>query len=221
LYFAAQLIFMRIATGKRLLILGLIVFFVSCQKEVNLQNQGGSGGGTGSGGTNSIIGDYDFVGMTAHTNSTVSVATMGQQLKTITVSDYTSESNAGAVKITSNQFISTGLAYSIDTIMNVKTYIDNVLFDDADLPFTASVPPTSSTSPYVRNTADSITVTGAFGVPDPSGGAPTGPVGIKLSWSGDTLLLKVATTVTQSISQGGIPGTFTGTVNGVTKLKKH
>jgi hypothetical protein len=217
LYFAAQLIFMRRAASKHLLVLSLILFLVSCQKEVNLQNQGGTGGG----GTNSITGDYDFVGMTAHTNSTVTASAMGQQLKTITVSDYTSESNAGTVRITSNQFISTGLAYSIDTTMNVKTYIDNVLFDDSDFPFTASLPPTSSTSTYVRNSADSITVTGALGVPGPSGGAPTGPVGIKLSWSGDTLLLKVATTITQSISQGGIPGTFTGIVNGVTKLKKH
>ncbi len=215
---------MRIAT-KLLLLSSLIIAFTSCQKEINYatgNGTGGTGGTGGSGNTNKIVGDYDFVGMVAHTQSTVTVNAMGQELKSITVSDYVTKSNIGTVKITSNQFITTGLGYSIDTIMNVKTYIDNVLFDDSDFPFVASVPATSSTSPYVRNSTDSITVTGAIGVsPDPSGNTPTGPVGVKLSWSGDTLLLKVNTSFTQSITQSGVPGIITGSVNGITKLKKR
>jgi hypothetical protein len=216
---------MRIAISKLLLLLSLIIAFTSCQKEINYATGNGPGGTGGTGGTgniNSIVGDYDFVGMTAHTQSIVTVNTQGQQLKAITVSDYVTKNNIGTVKITSNEFINTGLGYSIDTIMNVKTYIDNVLFDDSDLPFVGSAPATSSTSPYVGVSADSITVTGAFGVsPDPSGNIPTGPVGVKLSWSGDTLLLKVNTSFTQSITQGGVPGIITGSVNGITKLKKR
>jgi len=213
---------MRIATGKLLLGLSLIIALTSCQKEVNYAIGNGPGGTGGSGNTTSIVGDYDFVGMVAHTKSTVTVNAMGQELKSITVSDYVTQSNVGTVKITSNEFISTGLAYSIDTIMNVKTYIDNVLFDDSDFPFVGSVPPTSSTSPYVRISADSITVTGAIGVsPDPSGNTPTGPVGVKLSWSGDTLFMKINSSFTQSISQGGVPGTIVGSVDGITKLKKR
>jgi hypothetical protein len=216
---------MRIAISKLLLLLNLIIAFTSCQKEINYatgNGPAGTGGTGGTGNTNSIVGDYDFVGMTAHTQSIVTVNTQGQQLKAITVSDYVTKNNIGTVKITSNEFINTGLGYSIDTIMNVKTYIDNVLFDDSDLPFVGSAPATSSTSPYVGVSADSITVTGAFGVsPDPSGNIPTGPVGVKLSWSGDTLLLKVNTSFTQSITQGGVPGIITGSVNGITKLKKR
>ena len=64
-------------------------------------------------------------------------------------------------------------------------------------------------------------VTGVLGVPDPSGATPTGPVGAKTSWSGDTLLLKMTSSFTQNISQGGVPGILTGFVNGIVKLKKH
>ncbi|HLG38434.1 MAG TPA: hypothetical protein VI461_02160 [Chitinophagaceae bacterium] len=219
---------MRIATIKPLLVLSLIIVFVSCQKEASFENGGGpggpgGGGGTGGGGnTSNIVGDYDFVGIVAHTKSTVTVNAAGQELKTITISDYASESNSGTVKITSNQFIGTDLAYSIDTTMNAKTYVDNVLLDDSDFPFVFSVPPTSSTSSYVRVSSDSITVTGTIGTaPDPSGTPPTGPIGVKLSWSGDTLLMKMSATVTQTIDQGGVPATVVGSVIGTTKLKKR
>jgi hypothetical protein len=138
------------------------------------------------------------------------------------VSDYVTQNNTGTVKITSNQFISSGLGYSIDTTMNEKTYQDGVLFDDSDFPFVVSVPASGSTSPYTRINTDSITTTGALGVAaDPSGTTPTGLVGAKLSWSGDTLLMHVNTSFTQSITQGGIPGTITGSVDGITKLKRR
>ncbi len=128
----------------------------------------------------------------------------------------------GTVKITSSQFISTNVGYSIDTTMNSKIYLNGLLIDDIDLPFAATVPPTSATSTYVRNSADSITVTGSFGSsPNPSGNNPTGPVGAKLSWSGDTLIMKTAASYTQNISQGGIPAVFVGKVSAVTKLKKR
>ena len=97
-----------------------------------------------------------------------------------------------------------------------------MLFDDSDFPYVVTIPPTSSTSPYVRVKADSITVTGAFGVSTgPSDATPTGPVGVKLSWSGDTLLMKINSTFTQNVTQNGVPGVVTGTVIGVTKLKKR
>jgi hypothetical protein len=212
------------STPKLLLVFGIALVLASCQKELSfgdaINNPGSGGGGTGN--NTSITGNWDFVGMTAHTKSTVTATIAGEELKTITVSDYITKNNTGTVNITSNQFISSGLSYSIDTIMNVKTYISGVLFDDLDMPFVTSVPATGSTSNYVRNSNDSLTVTGSFGgTPNPSGNAPTGPVGIKISWAGDTLLLKVATTFTQSISQGGVPATFVGTVNGITKLKRH
>jgi len=210
------------------LLLSLVIVFTSCQKEVDYATSGNSGGTGGTGGpggngnTSNVEGDYDFVGMVAHTQTSVTVSAAGSEIKAVTVSDYVTKNNTGTMKITSNQLIGTDIGYSIDTTMNVKTYMDNVLFDDSDVPFVGDSPPTSNTSPYVRNSADSITVTGLLGVPtDPSGTIPTGDVGVKLSWSGDTLLLKINTSFTQTVTQGGVPGTLVGSVNGILRLKKH
>jgi hypothetical protein len=211
------------ATPRLLLIFSIVLFLASCQKEISFDNGIiNNPGGGGAGGNTSITGNWDFIGMSAHTKSTVTATVAGEELKTVTVSDYVTKNNGGTVNITSNQFISTGFSYSIDTIMNVKTYLSGILFDDSDVPFVTSVPASASTSSYVRNSADSITVTGSFGgSPNPSGNAATGPVGLKLSWSGDTLIMKLASTYTQTITQGGIPAVFVGSVNGVTKLKRH
>jgi len=202
--------------------IAIIIILSSCQKEVSFDssNNQGNGGGTGNNTTN-IVGDYDFVGMTAHTLSTVTISQAGQTMKTVTVSDYNTESNTGTVKITANQMISTDIAYSIDTMMNNKTYLNGLLVDDSDFPFQISSPPTSSTSAYVRNSADSITTTGALGFPDPSGNTPTGSIGAKLSFHGDTLYMKVATSFSQNIMQGGVPAALTGSVVGISKLKKR
>jgi len=184
-------------------------------------NSGGGNGGGGGSNNSSITGDWNFVGMSAHTYSSVTVVEGGDQLKSVTVSDYNTKNNSGTVKITSTQFISTNLAYSIDTIMNVKTYLNGSLFDDTDLPYVFSAPASSSTSNYTKINSDSITIVGAFGAPSgPSGSIPTGPVGVKISWAGDTLLLKVASSFTQTITQGGVPATLIGSVTGITKLKR-
>jgi hypothetical protein len=194
-----------------------IVALSSCQKEINyaLPNASPVPG-------NNIIGDYDFVGLMAHTESTVTITDQGQTIKAVTLSDYVTKNNVGTVKITSNQFIGNGVGYSIDTSMNVTTYINNILTEQMNVPFVATVPPANTISPYIQITADSMTVTGDFGaLPDPSGNVPTGPIGLKLSWSGDTLFLKVNSTFTQAVTQNGVPGVSTVTAVGVTKLKKR
>jgi len=85
-----------------------------------------------------------------------------------------------------------------------------------------SYPASNSTTSYTKINGDSITVVGAVGAPsNPSGATPTGPVGVKLSWAGDTLLMKVSSSISQTISQGGASGLLTGTVEGVTKLKRR
>ena len=214
-------------TATKLLLLSLAIVFTACEKEVDNvtgNNTGNTGGTGGTGNTGNIEGDYDFVGMAAHTEAAVTIAAQGSELKSVTVADYVTTENSGTMKITSDQLISTNMAYSIDTVMNVKTYLDNVLFDDSDVPYVVSSPPSSSTTPYVRNRADSITATGLMGIPsDPSdpGTIPTGQAGFTLSWSGDTLIMTTNTSFTQSISQNGVPGTAVSTLKGTFKLKKH
>jgi hypothetical protein len=230
LYFANKRIFVRTIT--KLLLLGFVIVFTACQKDKD----------SARGSTTNIEGDYDFVGIVAYTESSVTVNRAGTEIKAVTVYDYATKNNSGTTKITSNQLIGTNLDYSIDTIFNVKTYWDNVLVDDSDFPSVGSTSPTSSNSTYVRNSADSITVT--RGAPDIVSGlfnaipippAPPAPqistgftnfapekMGIKLSWSGDTLSLKVNSSYSQSVIQfGGPPGTLVGSVNGIIRLRKH
>lgn len=197
----------------------LVVLISSCQKEINMDPGGQNGGGTGN--NNNIIGDWDYVGMTAGTNATVVVPSPVGEVKAITTSGYKTKSNTGTVKITATDFILTGVGYSIDTTMTVKTYMNGLLISNQDMPFTMTAPPTNSTNPYTRINNDSISVTGAFGVADPNGSTPTGPVKMKIGWSGDTLLLRVDTSFTQSVNQGGMAGTLTAAANGVTKLKRR
>jgi hypothetical protein len=94
--------------------------------------------------------------MVAHTESSVTADASGIQVKAVTVSDYMTKSNTGTMKITADQLIGTNVGYSIDTTINVKTYMDNALFDDSEVPFVGTTPPTNSTSTYVRVSADSI-----------------------------------------------------------------
>ena len=212
---------MKLTANQPLLaILSIFLFLTSCQKEIDLQDPVNPGNGTGNN-NNSIIGEYNFVGTIASTYSSVTVSDQGSELKAVSVSGYITQNNVGTVKITASDIIFMAVGYSIDTTVNLKTYLDGVLFDDSDLPYMLTVPPTNTTNPYTRINIDSLNITGALGVPDPSGATPTGPVGIKTSWSGDTLLLKIASSFTQNISQGGVPGTLTGSVNGIAKLKKR
>lgn len=188
----------------------------SCQKQIDATDPI-----TAPGNTNTIIGDYDFVGASANTYSTVTVSSPGGELKSVTTSGYFSKDNAGTVKITASDLTFMNIAYSVDTTANAKTYLDGALFDDSDFPFEVTLPPTTTTNTYVKINSDSLSVTGSIGIPNPTGAAPAGPVGIKYSWSGDTLILKENNNISQNISQGGIAGVLTGTVNAVIKLKKH
>ena len=193
----------------------LMVVLVSCQKEID------SGVGGGNGSNKNIIGDWDFVGMTASTNATVTVPSPLGETKVVTTSAYRTENNTGTVKITGTEFIYNNFGYSIDTVMNVKTYMAGLLIDNTNMPFAITSPPLSDTTTYTKISSDSLNVNGFAGVPDPTGMMPTGPVGVKIGWSGDTLLLKVQTTISQNINQGGVNATLSGSVNGVTKLKRR
>ncbi len=206
-----------------LFFLAVVMLLASCQKEVNFQDEQTSGGGGGTGNNNkSIIGDWIFAGMVGDTKSTVVFTDMGIQLKGVTTSLYYTKNNKGTVKITSSQFLFTGVGYDIDTTMHVKTYIDNVLLDDSDMPLVASTPPTDTKYDYVKNNADSLTLAGTvMSVSDPfSGGGPSGPSGGKISWSSDTLLITVKSHINTPISQGGTTGLLTGDLIGILKLKK-
>ena len=216
-------------TKTLFLICVLATLLISCQKEVSLQDLGGQGNGGGTNnppGSNngSITGTWNFVGLSAHTRSTVMVSAGGMQMKTVTVSDYDGKNNTGTITISASDFAFTNIGYSIDTTMHAKFYMDGVLVSDLEQPFEMVSPPTSHTTAYTRNNNDSLTLAnGVFTMTDPSPSAPTatGPLGMRIGWAGDTLLLKIVNSFTKTIESGGTPAAFTGELAGTLKLKKQ
>lgn len=206
-----------------LLIPVLSAFIISCQKEADLQNDT-PGGGTGTGGNNrDIVGDYDFVGIDGDTKASVSVASPLGAAKTVTSSKYSSTNNTGTVKFTANKLIYTNIAYSVNTTAHTQIFLGSTLISEEDEPYTEDSPADSGEEIYVKNNNDSLTFTNALFLADNpfQANVPPTPMGARISWKGDTLLLKVKSTFSGPISQPGSPtADFVGSVEGVMKLKK-
>lgn len=210
----------------------MTLIFTSCQKELSFQRDA-NGNGTGNGNGNppgtdagNITGNYRFVGMSSDTWSSLTLNTGGMNMKTIATSVYTTTNNSGALKIDATNFQFTNLSYDLSTVVSVEAYMDNVLMTQMDQPWDFSLAPTNTASSYQRISADSVYFPSGFAASAPTGtstGAsyPTGPMGARLSWSGDTLLMRMKLNVTQTQSSGGVPATLVGKSNSLLKFKKN
>lgn len=212
---------------------GVALLFASCQKEVDFQdlngtggNPGGNPGGGGAGGggnAGSILGDYNFIGVSSKQENSVTVTQAGMTIKAVALTEYTSENNVGTLKITGDKFFFTGIGHTVNGTANVLTYIDGALFGLETEPYSQVTDPADQTYDYVRNNSDSLTFTNGFAMlPDASGNGmvPTGPIGMKISMSNDTLTLVTKFAFTSSVNQGGVPGVIDVNADGIMKFKK-
>lgn len=103
-----------------------------------------------------ITGTYKFVSLQAKTTSTVQSVLGTDITKTVTTSDYTSVNNTGTVKIDATQFISTNLAYTINSTSHSTIYENGAVVDTLSFPLQVAIPSTSGTSTYKRIGADSL-----------------------------------------------------------------
>ena len=139
------------------------MLLTACQKEVDLQDLGGSGTGTGT--NNAVItGNWNFAGLSAKTNVAISVSQAGHDVKAVTTSEYSSQNNIGTLTITNNQFIFVGIGHTVNGAANVKAYLNGILFDNTDEPFDEITPPADNTLDYVRNNNDSLSFTNAVAI---------------------------------------------------------
>ena len=155
-----------------------------------------------------LVDDWNFIGLSAKTNTTVAVTESGQEVKAVAFSDYDTQNNTGTLKVTANQFIFTGIGHTVNDQVNIKVYLNGFLFSNADSAYNYTTPPTNSTIDYVRNSDDSLTFSNAiFTLPDPTGGgnAPAGPIGARIRIANDTLSLSIKNSLDTTISQGGSP----------------
>ena len=188
----------------------LTIFLVSCQKEVDLQT--GGGGGTVP---KDITGNYKFISITANTKATVVAGTGTAQEKLITTSNYTTTNNVGTIAITSTDFTTTGVGYTAAGVATNEYYLGGALIQSIDVPFDEDIPPTSDNSKYKRINNDSL----YFDDGDPTGASV--PIGARISWAGDTLIMKMAFSITSTEDLGGgIMAQVTQAATELVKLKK-
>lgn len=209
------------------LIIAALIFFSSCQKEVDFQNLDGSPGsnpGPGTGNTGSIIGDYNFIGMTAVDTTSVITQDMGMELKAVAMSDYTSGDNSGTLKVTNSQLILSDISYKVKDTVFLEGYLDGTLMLLQSEPFEETIPATSNTADYVRNQPDSITLSNwSFMLPDPSGNSsnvPSGPQTYGIALANDNLTLTTRYDFTTTGLQNGVPATMTVKMNAAMRFKR-
>lgn len=214
-------------TPARLLIAAVsaLVVLASCQKEVDLQfdrggNGNGNGNGNGGGGstTNKIEGDYNFVGLKVYQTASATATDAGISMKMDVVTNYQSSNNTGTVKITSDKMSFTQVGCNLSGIVTLKVYMGGVLMQSQDTPISEVVSPADNITGYTRNNADSLTFAGQPSIYDGGAAVNLGNMGARISWSGDTLILK--TTVDLSGTQAGFPDGVKGIGISTMKLKK-
>lgn len=195
------------------LIGSILLTLVACQKEQSidtLNGAPGTGGSTGGGntnGSNTEKGTWKFLYMRGITSSTIEYTFAGDKIKSVTLSDYTTDNNGGTLKFDGSTMTGTALTYSVDFLAKGYFYTNNVLEDSLEVPYGYSIPPTSSTASYKKVTSDSIYVqAGALTVVGSSGTTPSSAGGYKLAWNGDQMTMTATfdqstTQLNQGVSQ--------------------
>ncbi|MES1223654.1 MAG: hypothetical protein ABUT20_49620 [Bacteroidota bacterium] len=159
----------------KLLIFSSAIYLVSCKKDSSANPA-----------TGNVNGTYKFVSLTANTTSTVTITDGTTTDKTITKSVYTTKDNAGTLTIDDTKVVSTGLSYSIDTVVTVESYEDGVLTDTEEVPFQFDVPSSSATSEYKWVGTDSMYFASGSVFTDGTT-TPSGPSGAKIKLEGGKL----------------------------------
>ena len=203
------------------LIIAISALFTACQKEVDFQDITNNPAPGGSTTNNSIIGTWNFVGMVASTRSSMVAGTGPDEEKAITSYGFVSEKNVGTVTINEATITSSGIGYSIDTVVTSEFYLGGVLIDSFNSDFAFDMPVSGSVAPYKAIGSDSIYFSSGFLTLDPSAGVtPTAASGSKISWSGDTLLIKTIVVENRTESVNGATATISNNISQVVKLKK-
>jgi hypothetical protein len=208
-----------------------LLVFSACQKERSFQNDadqqpgtgGPSGPGSGTGTAAAIKGDWKFINNVVKTHVTVEVNDAGQNMKSTTESNYTTENNGGTLTITDNQFLFKGITYAANSTAHSKTWLNGLLVNEIDLPFNAATPPTDYTFDYVRNSADSITFpNGSSLMPGAPGsaGPMTGPLGARISVTAGVLTVNAIMNNKSTIDQGGTPAAITMLAESLMKFSR-
>jgi hypothetical protein len=200
---------------KKVILIFSLIIFAACQKGITdaVDNSGGNNGGDSSS-VNALKGSWNFTSISANTQNTSELNFLGEDDKTISFTNYTSENNSGTLVVDDSMFRMNGYTYSIATILKTYSYQNGVLIDSLDVPFNYYVPASNSTAKYKLIGTDSVYFPeGGFLSTDSS---TFKPYGLKFSISGTVLTftqqLKLDTVVVNSGVSQHETSTGTGTL---------
>lgn len=178
----------------------LMMLTVSCKK-----SQDGAS-------SNALSGNYDLVNIRAHTHSVVDENDgVGDDLSTVSVSDYTSIDNGGGLNITADMMSTVNFTYGVSTELLGAEYFNGIFQDSISQPFDVTVPPSSNSTKYQLIGTDSVFFPSGF-ISSPNGGAPVKSVAVggKFVISGKTLTMTL--TLPPQVSTQNAGGGVTVTV---------
>jgi hypothetical protein len=182
------------------------VVLISCQKEKSIDTTDPAGNGGGGGTAGSEVGTWKFLGIHALTNATIDITDGTDNIKTVTLSEYTSTQNTGTIKFDGAKATTTGLSYAVSFTAKGYIYENNVLSDSIEFPFDIALPATSSTAGYKKIGTDSLYFTsgGFISVDGGGGSSPTEAAGYKLRFEADKMYMKLNYNKTETETDQGI-----------------
>lgn len=169
---------------------------------------------------NKLMGTWKFAGVELKGQSVTSATDMeGNTLKGITNTDYISIENKGTVTFDERMMVSKDISYTIDTKVQSVTYINNELVASQDAPFRITTPASESKGAYELRANDSLYSPGSsVSFPGMEGSMTGDAIASKLSWKGDTLVLKSRILFSKTSSVEGMPSVISYNHDVITKL---
>ena len=194
-------------SATTLLAVVLLLALVSCSKD-----------GTNAG--SDITGNYKYVSTQVKTTSTVQSISGSYIAKTVTTSEYTTQNNTGTVTIDASKFITSNIAYFINSTAKSTVYENGAVTDTFSFPFQFTLPASSGTSTYKRVGTDSLYFTAGSVL---NGGSTTTsqPGGAKIKFENGKLLLYNSAVQSNTTTNQGETVISVGTVVAVTTMQKQ
>jgi hypothetical protein len=192
----------------------LTLFLFSCQKESSNNEQKSE---------NELTGTWNLLHLDMEGENSIEVSSddLGS-IKNIVFMDYLTTNNKGSITFEESKLASNNLSYDVTGTFSVKQYMDNLLVNSYDSAINIAMPPSSSTTDYVRISADSIYCpNGAFINVEGADGLESKPAGIKYKVDGDRLIMTIKQKESEVLTEEGITQETNSNVTCVVTLQKQ
>lgn len=199
-------------------VLGLFLLLGACSKNTSKDSNDNTS-------SSQLVGTYQFAYLTTDVSLTEVGSVLGQSIKVVGSTGYTTTQNTGTVVFTADSAKATNIGYAYDAPVTTIYYQNNVPVDTTVDQSSDVVAPTSSSSKYQIIGADSIYFPGGvLGLDQAVAASPvpiTAPTGGHFTIKGDSLIITTKLNTTFADSYNGIPTTATINFTGRIALKKQ